>query len=232
MDSHNGWRLGTYSNQIPFSNLQVLADVLGHFVDIASEKLKAIQNRTGSGNDDGSEDDEAEEILEDIREALALARRQGVLPPVRVARILAGEGTGQFSSENSSGKQIQSGRTTVPLSVALDYVGTILDESRKEVTRLRSEVEEYNQICNSMEREIDSLLRTSHALPSSSEDANGPSASTRLNIDELYAKVLSASATDTEIVQEQPREEFWRDMIQSEDTFDTIARFFAKGVIS
>ena len=45
----------------------------------------------GNG-DDGSEEDEADAILDDIREALALARRQGVLPPVRVTRILAGEG--------------------------------------------------------------------------------------------------------------------------------------------
>lgn len=64
-----------------------------------------------------------------------MARRQGVLPPVRIARILAGEGTGQFSS--ASGGTTSSSQRTVPLSVALDYVGDILDDSRKEITRLK-----------------------------------------------------------------------------------------------
>jgi hypothetical protein len=30
---------------------------------------------------------------------------------------------------------------------------------------------------------------------------------------------------------EQTREQFWREMDQSEDSFQTIARFFSKGVI-
>ena len=167
------------------------------------------------------------EILEDIQEALALARRQGVLPPVRIARILAGEGTGQFSTNDAA--QEHHKRRTVPLSVALDYVGTILEESRKEMSRLKMEVEEYNQLCNSMESDIDSLLRTSHALPSFDESSERPS---RLNIDELYAKVKAEEGLNTEIISDQPRETFWRDMNQSEDSFDTIARFFAKGVIS
>ena len=91
------------------------------------------------------------------------------------------------------------------------------------------EVEEYNQLCNSMESDIDSLLRTSHALPSFDESSERPS---RLNIDELYAKVKAEEGLNTEIISDQPRETFWRDMNQSEDSFDTIARFFAKGVIS
>ena len=73
-----------------------------------------------------------EEILDDIQEVLSLAQRQGVLPPVRIARILAGEGTGQFSSSSNNAPQ-----RTVPLSVALDYVGEILDESRREISRLK-----------------------------------------------------------------------------------------------
>jgi hypothetical protein len=77
-------------------------------------------------------DDTSSEILEDIEEILALARQQGVLPPVRIARILAGEGTGQFASS----EDIISNLRTVPLSVALDYVGDVLDESRVEVSRL------------------------------------------------------------------------------------------------
>lgn len=101
------------------------------------------------------------------------------------------------------------------------------------MSRLRSEVEEYNQLCNSMEREIDSLLRASHVLPpATGADGTSGSAQTRLNVDELYCKVLSTDKDFTETAPDQPREEFWRDMNISEDTFDTISRFFAKGVIS
>ena len=81
------------------------------------------------------DDDESNEVLSDIRETLSLARRQGVLPPVRIARILAGEGTGQFSSADTT--STSSRQRTIPLSVALDYVGAILDESRKEISRLK-----------------------------------------------------------------------------------------------
>jgi hypothetical protein len=209
------------------SDPELLADVLGNFVEIASQKLNMAVD--SNAEDDTSDHSEADEILEDIQEALSLARRQGVLPPVRVARILAGEGTGAFSAEGAAAN-VDKNLRTVPLSVALDYVGTILEESRKEITRLSSEVEEYNQLCNSMEREIDSLLRASYALPPTSECASGQPPY-RLNIDELYAKVR-ADDTDSNEVSEQPREAFWRDMNQSEDTFETIARFFAKGVIS
>ena len=189
-----------------------------------------LQQHDGEAGDDYSEDDEAEEILEDIQEALALARRQGVLPPVRIARILAGEGTGQFSVESNTKEGPQ--RRTVPLSVALDYVGTILEESRKEISRLKAEVEEYNQLCNGMENEIDSLLRASHALPPLSGEASGK-ASSRMNIDELYSKVRADDVdTDRSTPSDQPKEAFWREMKQSEDSFDTIARFFAKGAIN
>ena len=93
----------------------------------------------GQDKNDGDTDDDSvnedDEILYDIQEALSLARRQGVLPPVRIARILAGEGTSQFSSDDS-GRNVPQHRT-VPLSVALDYVGAVLDESRKEISRLK-----------------------------------------------------------------------------------------------
>lgn len=167
--------------------------------------------------------------MEDIQEALTLARRQGVLPPVRIARILAGEGAGQFSSD----RPIKDRKKTVPLSVALDYVGTVLEKSRKEASRLKSEIEEYNQLCNSMENEIDSLLRVSYALPPSAGGDSKQAGSNRLNIDELFTKV---KADDTGFpvadgMSEQAREAFWREMNQTEDSFDTISRFFAKGVI-
>jgi hypothetical protein len=186
------------------------------------------QRNDGTGADDESEDDEAEEILDDIQEALALARRQGVLPPVRIARILAGEGTGQFSSDSAMVDAQK--RRTVPLSVALDYVGTILEDSRKDISRLKSEVEEYNLLCNTMESEIDSLLRASNALPAVSGETSGQPS--RFNIDELYWKVRAEDGDVVDSTSEQTREAFWRDMNQSEDSFETIARFFAKGVLS
>jgi hypothetical protein len=111
--------------------------------------------------------------------------------------------------------------------VALNYVGSILEESRKEASRLTSEVEEYNQLCNSMESEIDSLLRASQGLPTVSSTAG----IRRLDIDDAYAKVRADDGSSHVDLADQPREEFWRDMSQSEDTFDTIARYFAKGVI-
>ena len=166
--------------------------------------------------------------MEDIQEALTLARRQGVLPPVRIARILAGEGTGQFSADQPPREH----KKTVPLSVALDYVGTILEESRRETTRLKAEIEEYNELCNGMENEIDSLLRASHVLPPVSDDAEQQNH--RFNIDELYTKVKmdEANSMSAEGMSDQAREAFWREMNQTEDSFDTISRFFAKGVIS
>jgi hypothetical protein len=212
---------------------EVLADVLGHFVEIASEKLGNADKRNSEDlKDDWSEDDETTEILEDIQEALTLARTQGVLPPVRIARILAGEGTGQFSSDRRQPSKDSARKKTVPLSVALDYVGAVLEESRKKCSRLKSEIDEYNQLCNSMENEIDSLLRASFALPQQPNDEWPSQLNGRFNIDELYTKVKSDEfAASSDVLPAQVREDFWREMNQSEDTFETIARFFAKGVI-
>lgn len=114
---------------------EVLADVLGHFVAIASQHVRQHENE-----DDNSVQSDEEEILDDIREALALARAQGALPPVRIARILAGEGAGQFSVD--AGKN--NGAQTVPLSVALDYVGAILDDSRVEISRLKVRINVFD----------------------------------------------------------------------------------------
>jgi tetratricopeptide (TPR) repeat protein len=206
------------------SDPEILADVLGYFVGMVTERL-ADADAESDGNES---DDEVNEILEDIQEALALARRQGVLPPVRIARILAGEGTGQFSTSVGSD---QSEQRTVPLSVALDYVGDILDESRKEISRLKIEVDEYNQLCNSMQAEIDSLLQASQAVPSHREPSE--EVSPRINVEEMYAKMRLAldEGEKQDSRAELSREAFWREMDQSEDTFQTIARFFTKGVI-
>ena len=193
----------------------------------AREKQDIPNNHT----DDDSEDDEAAEIMEDIQEALALARRQNVLPPVRIARILAGEGTGPFRADRSNDHN----KPTVPLAVALDYVGTILEESRRETSRLKVEIEEYNELCNSMENDIDALLRASYVLP---PIVDGENVNNRFfNIDELYTKVKTdeadggLSTPSGMMMPEQAREAFWREMEQSEDSFDVISRFFAKGVI-
>jgi vacuolar protein sorting-associated protein 11 len=207
------------------SDPEILADVLGYFVNMVTERLADAEMQ---GDDDES-DDEVDDILEDIQNALALARRQGVLPPVRIARILAGEGTGQFSSGGISADRPQI--NTVPLSVALDYVGNILDESRKEISRLKTEVEEYNQLCNSMEKEIDSLLKASQTVPSHKEMSE--EVSPRINVEEMYTKVRMAldDSERQDIKADMSREAFWREMDQTEDSFQTIARFFTKGVI-
>jgi hypothetical protein len=203
-----------------------------------SQKRARQEEKTASkdeeDNDDDDDDDEVEEILADIQEALALAKRQAVLPPVRIARILAGEGTGQFSGPPAEevAKAADSG-SSIPLSVALDYVGTILEESRQEITRLKSEVEDYNELCNSMETEIDSLLRSSHTLPKAPAGGINDVMASRLNIDEVYWRVLRAEESDYAgtAAAERPLEAFWRDLTQSEDSFDTISRYFAKGVM-
>jgi vacuolar protein sorting-associated protein 11 len=202
---------------------EILADVLGHFVKIASEKVNHDQL------DDASVDSEEEEILDDIREALSLARSQGVLPPVRIARILAGEGTGQFSVDHSS---TDKDKRTVPLSVALDYVGDILDESRGEICRLTAEVEEYAELCNSLQSEVETLLRGQAGEDTTAKVIHADD-DTKIDIDELYSR-LQATLDDGPMLQNktvQSREAFWREMNQSDDRFDTIARYFAKGLI-
>ena len=90
-------------------------------------------------------------------------------------------------------------------------------------------MEEYNQLCNSMEAEVESLLRASQSVPTS----KGDQASPKINIEEMYLKVRMALDDDdkTESKAELSREAFWREMDQTEDSFQTIARFFAKGVI-
>lgn len=204
---------------------EVLADVLGHLVSIASEKA---MNANAEGRlDDDSEQDELEEIMDDIQEALILARRQGVLPPVRIARILAGESSGQFSIEESAEDSSKKG--SIPLSVALDYVGSILEESRQEITRLSAEVEEYNTLSNEIEKDIDELLRVAEGRPPASTEAKG---SSRMNMDDLYAKMRAGESDMERRNAENPTEAFWREMNQSEDSFETIARFFAKGIIN
>jgi len=198
---------------------EILADVLGHFVEIAGKKVN--HDRA----DDESVSSEEAEILDDIREALTLAKTQGVLPPVRVARILAGEGVGKFTVDSE--KEIDDKKRTVPLSVALDYVGEILDQSRGEISRLKADVEEYNELCNKMEAEVESLLGRQP------DDILNKQNISAINIDDLYSRLRAAmeEGKSPESRTVQSREAFWREMNQSDDGVETIARFFAKGII-
>ena len=70
-------------------------------------------------------------LLRDVGESLLLAREHGDIHPVRVLRTLAGESHGRFGSDaGGSGP-------SVPLSVALDYVGSVLDDSAGTIDRLK-----------------------------------------------------------------------------------------------
>ena len=79
-----------------------------------------------------------------------------------------------------------------------------------------------------MEAEVNSLLSGQ-----ASAEASKPSATSRMNIEDLYSKLKLAveEGNRNENSSAQSREAFWREMNQSEDRFDTIARFFAKGII-
>jgi len=197
------------------SDPELLADVLGHFVTMASKEI-------GLDEDDKSINSESDigELLDDIKQGLSMV--QSVLPPVRVVRILAGIGIGQFTEERKEG--VSSDDNGVPLSVALDYIGTVMDKQSQEIDRLKSNIEEYNNMCNEMESEINEL----QSLENSSKASN----LSGINIDEMHTKLMQtpldiASEKKSELVSE----EFWRQMEQSSDRFETIARFFSKDIL-
>jgi hypothetical protein len=156
---------------------ELLADVMAYFVDMASKAAKVAaaeehKENTNIGGDDDSTtlgghetNDAVEDIYEDLRETLEMARTQGVLLPIRVTRILAGEGPGQFSDaqlltqlrdddhqgyddkKEAEDSDVHGGETwsssalaqlnSVPLKVAMDYMGGVLDESSSELSRLK-----------------------------------------------------------------------------------------------
>jgi hypothetical protein len=82
-----------------------------------------------------------------------------------------------------------------------------------------------------METEIDSLLNTSQT-PQTKEET-GKHISPRIDIEDMYKKVRlhmdEGEGQDNRA--ELSREAFWREMDQSEDNFQTLARFFAQNVI-
>ena len=98
-----------------------------------------------------------------------MARDHGnSIPPVRVLRILAGEGFGKFSSTDQHSHN-SSCCGNIPLSVAMDYVGATLDESSTKMQRLQNNVEEYSHLCSEMEIEIDALQSSSLTREDKSE---------------------------------------------------------------
>ena len=81
-----------------------------------------------------------------------------------------------------------------------------------------------------METEISDLL----SVPSINGSPNESNISNLHdnNIEEMYSTlILSSDDNSTEKKTEASSEEFWREIGQSEDRFETIARFFAKGII-
>lgn len=201
------------------SDPELLANVLGFFIKKATKEVTFCADDESNHSDSSVED-----LLDDIKEGLSLARSQKVLPPVRVARILAGGGTGQFQEENRSTSKHSNEKNSVPLSVALDYIGDVFDESTKVINKLKSDVEDYSRLCDSMEDEINELL--SYQSDSTATKHLG------IDIDFLYSKVLDDTIDSTsEKKSELIAESFWREMNKSSDRFDTIARFYAKDVL-
>jgi hypothetical protein len=126
---------------------------------------------------------------------------------------------------------------------------------------MKSEIEEYNQLCNSMEVEVEGLLKASvlsptlegrcgqcpylscfrhlnrHGLCDRFSGSLSQAGSPRLNIEDMYTKLMlsmedeDSSTSKSENKTNQSREAFWREINQSEERFETIARFFAKGII-
>ena len=218
------------------SDPELLPEVLGYFVNMsASVLLKSNANGDAMSIIDDYSDaseytTEAGEIHDDIREALNMARAQGVIPPVRIAKILAGEGVGEFSSSVEGSVSTEGGG--VPLSVGLEYIGSMLDDSSKEISRLKNDVAEYNQMCISMQAEIDALTRVGGTEDDEPKSASSSIRVQGLSISELYDKMLNAPTTTSDEGEvRNESEEFWREMEQSEDRFETVARFFGKDII-
>ena len=89
--------------------------------------------------DEASVESEVGGILHDIHESLVMAMDHGELPPVRILRILAGERNGMFNCDNRSTNPSLN-HCGVPLSVAMDYVGAVLDDSSWKIHRLKVSV--------------------------------------------------------------------------------------------
>jgi hypothetical protein len=113
---------------------------------------------------------------------------------------------------------------------------------------LQSEIHEYNSLCNNLETEVASLLSPSAQCKSSVTacvwvlslacrtkllSTAAPEAPSRMDIDQVYSKVrMSIDSFERKLGDdERPREAFWRELSQTEDKYETVTRFFAKGVV-
>eukprot|EP00571_Detonula_confervacea_P014445 CAMPEP_0172306174 /NCGR_PEP_ID=MMETSP1058-20130122/7296_1 /TAXON_ID=83371 /ORGANISM="Detonula confervacea, Strain CCMP 353" /LENGTH=1547 /DNA_ID=CAMNT_0013017977 /DNA_START=1 /DNA_END=4644 /DNA_ORIENTATION=- len=225
---------------------EVFAEVLSHFVTMAGDRLNG-----DTPKEEASVDSESEigGLLHDIHEALVMARDHGDLPPVRILRILAGEGHGMFNSDNNhnisnnnnNNKSSSLNRCAVPLSAAMDYVGAVLDDSGGKIHRLKNNVEEYSRLCNDMELEINALLS-----PGSSEknsEVVKKNILPNVDIDEMYSNLCqleedgpTGQSTTVDRGDELGRlditkEDFWREMEHSDDPFETICFYISKGYL-
>jgi len=219
----------------------LFAEVLAHFVKMAGERWnKGMLKEEASVNSES----EVGGLLHDIHEALVMARDHGDLPPVRVLRILAGEGHGMFHSDKHHGSnQSGGGRCGVPLSAAMDYVSAILDDSSRKMHRLKNNVYEYSRLCNDMELEINALL--SPGSPGKQSEVGKKSALPNVDIDEMYSSLcqleedshtISGQSTQAGRAAEFERieatkEDFWREMEHSDDPFETICFYISKGYL-
>lgn len=272
---------------------EILADVLSHFVSMARDRFD------GTLKDESSVDSESEmgALLHDIQEALVMAREYG-LPHVRILRILAGEGHGVFHSDMHGSNHSRCG---VPLSAALDYVGSILDDSTKKIHRLKVNYRHVSPRFHFIWRRvlhsdliysfrISSLIQRTmskstigyvmrwsvKSIVSVFQDhmgivmkvsinrvnrlqlqfcshslilelallyaVNSSSALPNLDIDEMYATLCRLEEEGTtwkagvdsafgHREQEIMREDFWREMENSENPFETICFFISKGYL-
>lgn len=223
---------------------EILAEVLGHFVNMAGERMDGGTLKEGASV--GSES-EIGGLLHDIHEALVMARDHGELPPVRILRILAGEGHGMFNADkhhhggsSSNNPSLNRGSCSVPLSAAMNYVGAVLDNSSGKIRRLKNNVDEYSRLCNEMELEINALL--SPVTAEKKSEASKKNILPNVDIDEMYSnlchleeEVATATAmgqqSDPLVDGEIMKEDFWREMEHSDDPFVTICYYISKGYL-
>jgi len=102
-------------------------------------------------------------------------------------------------------------------------------------------VEEYSSLCNDVEFEINALL--SPGLPEKNPRSSETSSIPDVNIDEINSYIsrleeeqraehnLSSNRDGEFEVSEMMREDFWREMEQTDDNFETISWFLSKGFL-
>ena len=112
----------------------------------------------------------------------------------------------------------------------------MLDGSHAEAARLREELREYSALCGEMEEEIEFLR---YGKPKRSDQQQEETMESHLkdlrdDIPAMLRRLTEAtdalSTDDDEVKAEQVREEFFRDVANSKDKSDAVARYFAKGL--